>query len=219
MQRLLSLILMAAIAVVSWRVYSTWSATEPLASDRVRGRGTQPMDVPSTARTPAPPRLAMSITERDLFDQSRRAPTADVLADTPIPPPNVELIGVVIAGQEPEALIKDTAQGGTLRHVFKGDDVGGYIVSSISPTEVVLTSPAGGKVPLPLALNLTASGSAADRTRSPTAQPAKGQAAAAEQPTAAGASGKGPGAGATSDVRERLRELRRKRQEARKAKQ
>jgi len=213
MHRLLSLILAVAIGVVSWRVYMTWSATESLVPDRVRGRGTQTIDLPPTGRTPAQPRLAMTIAEGDLFHESRRAPTAEVAAATPIPPPNVELIGVIIVSSEPEALVKDSTQGNVVRHVFKGDDVGGYTVSRISPTEVVLTSPGGGEVPLPLPLNRTASPSAGDRKGGTAARPGKEPTGAAQGPTAAGPDKAGPGKNA-SEVRERLRELRRQRREA-----
>jgi len=216
MHRLLSLILAVAIGVVSWRVYMTWSATESLVADRVRGRGTQTIDLPPTGRTPAQPRLAMTIVEGDLFHESRRAPTAEAAEATPIPPPNVELIGVIIVGPEPEALVKDSTQGNVVRHVFKGDDVGGYTVSRISPTEVVLTSPGGGEVPLPLALNRTTSPSAGDRKGGTAARPGKEPMGAAQGATAAGPDKAGPGKNA-SEVRERLRELRRQRREASKA--
>ena len=115
------------------------------------------MDLPAPARTPAQVRLAMTIADVDGFQDSRKAPAAEVSVTTPVPPPNVELIGVMFVGPEPEALIKDSSQGNAVRHVFKGDDVGGYTVSAISPTEVILTSPGGGEVPLPLALNRTTS--------------------------------------------------------------
>lgn len=216
MHRLLSLILVVAIGVVSWRVYTTWSATESLVPDRARGRGTQTIDLPPTGRTPAQPRLAMTIAEGDLFHESRRAPTAEVAAATPIPPPNVELIGVIIVGSEPEALVKDSTQGNTVRHVFKGDDVSGYTVSRISPTEVILTSPAGEEVPLPLALNRTTSASEADRKSGLAVRSGKGPAGATQGATAAGPGKAGPGKNA-SEVRERLRELRRQRREASKA--
>jgi len=216
MQRLLSLILVVAIGVVSWRVYMTWSATEPLVPDRVRGRGAQTIDLPPTGRTPAQPRLAMTIAEGDLFHESRRAPTAEVAAATPTPPPNVELIGVIMVSSEPEALVKDSTQGNTVRHVFKGDDVGGYTVSRISPTEVVLTSPGGGEVPLPLALVRTTSPPGADRKSGSAVRPGKEPAGAAQGATAAGPDKAGPGNNA-SEVRERLRELRRQRREATKA--
>ena len=213
MQRLLSLILVVAIGVVSWRVYTTWSATESLVPDRVRGRGAQTIDLPPTGRTPAQPRLAMTIAEGDLFHESRRAPTAEVAAATPIPPPNVELVGVIIVGSEPEALVKDSTQGNTVRHVLKGDDVGGYTVSRISPTEVVLTSPGGGEVPLPLPLNRTSSPSAGDRKSGTAARSGKEPMGGAQGATAAGPDKAGPEKNA-SEARERLRELRRQRREA-----
>ena len=146
-----------------------------------------------------------------------------VVETAPTPPPNVELVGIFIGGQEPEAHIKDAAQGNALLHVFKGDDVGGYTVSAISATEIILTSPEGEKVPLPLSLKRA--GTLAKGARKPTARGAAAKKAAAKTPTAAGAGGKNAlkgrdkrGANASS-VRERLRDLRRKRREANKAAQ
>jgi hypothetical protein len=212
MQRLLSLILLAAIGVVGWRVYTTWSATETLPTSG--GRRTAPgLDLPSTARTPPPPKLAANITARDLFDESRRPPATEVVSSEPLPPPNVELIGVLIVGPEPEALVKDTTQGDNLLHVFKGDDVGGYTVSKITATEVVLTSPAGEEVPLPLPLNRGAPPAKAERKGAKTTQ----RADQAKRPTAAGATEKAGRTTGPAGVRERLRELRRKRREANKA--
>ena len=214
MQRLLSLVLVAAIGVVSWRVYTTWSATESLLSDRIGGKATQQtVELPPTARTPAEPRLAMTLAEGDLFHESRRAPAVEVTATEALPPPNVELIGVIIVSAEPEALVKDSGQGNTVRHVFKGDDVGGYTVSAISPTEVVLTSPGGGDVSLPLALNRTTTPPAGDKGRGAAGRSAAEKAGGAERPTAAGPD-KGESGKSASEVRERLRELRRKRREA-----
>jgi hypothetical protein len=212
MQRVISIVLVLLIALVSWRVYETWSATKMEVEPEGRTKGANDSDLPSTARTPPPPRLAMSIAERDLFDESRRAPEAKVTMAEPVPPPNVELVGVFIMGPEPEALINDTGPGGGgLRHVFMGDDVGGYTVSAISATEVVLTSPQGEDVSLALEIVKSAApppaggpaGAAAAR---------KGAADAAARANAAGKEGRGP-AGAAAGVRDRLRELRRQRQE------
>jgi hypothetical protein len=158
----------------------------------------------------------MTIAEGDLFHESRKAPATEVSVATPVPPPNVELIGVMFVGPEPEALIKDSSQGNAVRHVFKGDDVGGYTVSAISPTEVILTSPGGGEVPLPLALNRTTSPPGKDRKRGKAARADKKRKDADERPTAAGVGKRGRGKD-PSEVRERLRELRRKRREASKA--
>jgi hypothetical protein len=215
MQRVISVVLGVLIALVGWRVYDTWSATRSMEEPDVRGKGKAELDLPSTARTPPPPRLAMTIAERDLFDESRSAPTAEVKTVAPVPPPNVELIGVLIIGPEPEALIKDSAQGGGLRHVFTGDDVGGYTVSAISATEVVLLSPQGDEVPLPLTLNRSAAPASAGGMKGAAGRRANDAQKAA---AAAAVNDRGKG-GASAGVRDRLRELRRQRREANKAQQ
>ncbi len=213
MHRLLNIILAAAIAVVGWRVYTTWSQDAPEAAVPVRTRPAA--DLPSAARTPPAARLAIAILERDLFDESRRAPSpkpAEAAAATP--PPEVELIGVLMVGDEFEALIREAGQAKP-RHVVEGDDVGGYTVASIAATEIVLTSPGGEEVPLPLKLRLSGA---------PSGEVAARGVPAAQQATAAGPSS-GPAlavgragapanpADAAASVRERLRELRRKRRE------
>jgi hypothetical protein len=213
MHRLLNLVLIALIAVVGWRAFTSWSATGPVLPAAAAGsRQSGALDLPSTARTPPPARLAATIAEQDLFDESRRAPTAKVVEAEPTPPPNVTLIGVLAVGPEREALVIDSAQGNKILHVIEGDEVGGYTVSSISATQVILASPEGEQVPLPLTLNRTAT--PPGKGRQPARQ-AKG-AAAAGRPTAAGPRDRA-GASTTPSVRERLRELRRKRREANKA--
>jgi hypothetical protein len=218
MQRVISVVLVLLIALVGWRVYETWSATRTDAEPEGRTKGADNLDLPSTARTPPPPRLAAAIAERDLFDESRKAPTAEVKTAEPVPPPNVELVGVFIMGPEPEALINDTGPNGGLRHVFKGDDVGGYTVSAISATEVVLTSPQGEEVPLTLEIVKSAAPPPAGGTAGAAAAARKGAAEAAARANAAGNEGRAPAGGAPG-VRDRLRELRRQRREQNKAQQ
>jgi len=225
MHRLLNAILVAAILVMAFRIYATWTAEAPVSEDASRARGKPAADLPSATRAPAEPRLAMTIAERDLFDESRRAPSAVAVDTAPIPPPNVELVGVVMVGPEPEALVKDGAGAGKARHVIRGDDVGGYTVSAISATEVILTSPSGEEVPLPLKLKMSPTATPGPGGRAARGAANQGQAAAG-QPTAAGPGAAGPAAGAprpaavttpaadpAARVRERLRELRRKRRE------
>jgi hypothetical protein len=220
MHRLLNAILVAAILVVAFRVFATWTADDPVIEDGARGRPRPAADLPSATRAPAVARLAMTIAERDLFDESRRAPSAATVDSAPLPPPNVELVGVIMVGPEPEALVKDSAGTAKARHVVKGDDVSGYTVSAISATEVILTSPSGEEVPLPLKLKLSPAQPAAGGRAARAAANAQAQGAGG-QPTAAGpAPAAQPRPAAVNSpadpaarVRERLRELRRKRRE------
>jgi hypothetical protein len=224
MHRLLNVILIAAILVVAFRVYATWTTDDVVVEDGSRGRARPTAELPSGTRTPPPARLALTIAERDLFDESRRAPSVSAVDAAPLPPPNVELVGVIMVGPEPEALVKDSAGAAKARHVVQGDEVGGYTVSAISATEVILTSPAGEEVPLPLKLKLSPSQTPAAGGRAARAAANQAQAVAG-QPTAAGPVAAGPGATAprpaavsspgdpAARVRERLRELRRKRRE------
>ncbi len=224
MHRLLNAILVAAILVVAFRVYATWTNDDAVTEDGSRGRPRPAAELPSATRTPAPARLAMTIAERDLFDESRRAPSVTAVDAAPLPPPNVELVGVVMVGPEPEALVKESAGAAKARHVIRGDEVGGYTVSAISATEVILTSPSGEEVPLPLKLKLSPPPAAAGGARAARGTANQAQAPGG-QPTAAGPAAAGPAAATprpaavntpadpAARVRERLRELRRKRRE------
>jgi hypothetical protein len=214
-QRLLNIILVAAIAVVGWRVYTTWSQDEQELAPHRAVR--PPADLPPTARTPAPARLQVTIVERDLFDESRRAPavkSVEAEPAAPLPPPDVELVGVLMVDGDYEALIREAGQAKP-RYVVKGDDVSGYTVAGIAATEVTLTSPDGEAVSLPLRLKLSgaSAGGAAGPAGAPVAPQATAAGPAGAQPPAVGRPAPGTPADAAASVRERLRELRRKRRE------
>ena len=109
-------------------------------------------------------------------------------------------------GGEPEALIRNNEVSGKAASVFQGDYVGGYTVSSIAPTEVILESPSGDLVPLPLKLRLSSASPAARSLTKPARKPAATAAKSGRGATKSRAE-------TTSSVRDRLRELRRKRRE------
>jgi hypothetical protein len=191
MRRLLNVILGLLTLFLGWRLYAVWTEVEPTAVGAPRDAAPQGLDLPSTTRTPAPADLATAIASRDLFDPSRRPPSEAPAAEAaPAPPPTVTLVGVLAVGDEREALIVDAAQGSKLLHVREEDDVSGYRVSRISPTEVILTSPAGEEVPLPLTLDKGKGAPAAGRPGAPprpaTTASSPKPPASQQRPTAAG---------------------------------
>jgi len=79
------------------------------------------------------------IVERPLFTQSRRpAPKKDTkVAEAAVKPENFELIGVIISPAGRMALLRTLATSEIVRAV-EGQNVGGWEVRTINPTQVVL---------------------------------------------------------------------------------
>jgi hypothetical protein len=151
----------------------------------------------------APAVMVATIVEKDLFDPSRRAPTADeVKVDTtPItkPPDNVTVVGVRILGRDREAFVTDGSQNPAVaRRLRPGDQVAGYTVKKIEATGVVLSSPSGDLVAMPLNVDKGKGGArppTPGKPVAPTPVPARpGQPTPAMSP-ALGPSGASPAAG------------------------
>ncbi|HWP66851.1 MAG TPA: hypothetical protein VNO26_13145 [Candidatus Limnocylindria bacterium] len=149
-------LLVAIVALLAVEIGRTWMRTVP------------PLRMPATG-DPAPRRDSKSrpsvdhgrveedvalISSMDLFDPSRQAPgtaTEPVVAEAP-PPTGIEVVGIRMIAGDLEAFIRDASQGNAQRRVRTGDEVAGYTVEEIQPTNVVLGNAAGQSVTLYLQL-------------------------------------------------------------------
>jgi hypothetical protein len=160
------------------------------------------------------PVLVAAIVEKDLFDPSRRPPTAEeVKTEVPRetgPPQGVTVVGIRIFGRDREAFVTDQSQGGQQRRLRVGDQVANFTVKAIEPSVVVLASPSGDPVRLALALDKAKAGARpGGAARAPAgASPAAGATGA---PTAAGVTPKpavpSPTAGAAAAKNPQLQQL------------
>jgi len=107
----------------------------------------------------APAAMVATISDKDLFDVSRRAPAPDEVkteAQVPVtkPPDGVTVVGVRIFGKDREVFVNDATQNPAVgRRLRSGDQIAGYTVNGIEPTAVTLASPSGDSVVVPLTLD------------------------------------------------------------------
>lgn len=109
---------------------------------------------PPPQRVKVSPSILKGITSADLFDPERGdRPPEEVAVDDitfdepPLPPPTtITLSGILVLGDEPEAIMMDAAQGTDPRRVRIGDMIGDYEVGEISATSVELIGNTPGEV-------------------------------------------------------------------------
>jgi hypothetical protein len=200
MQRwtIINIVLVVLAAVLVFSIWSTWARALPEvdttprpvappagAGPRERGgkRGAADKNAAHQQQTPAA--LVSEIAEKDLFDPSRRPqPPEEVRVPEVVPvvgpPPGVAVVGVRIFGRDREVFFTDAAQGNQQRRLRSGDQIGGYTVKEVRPTEVVLNSPSGDEVVMPLQLEKKGGAGARPAVRGgqPVASPAAGVATA-----------------------------------------
>jgi hypothetical protein len=155
--RVVNVVLLLLIAVVVWKTVEVWRRGVPDAQARAdAGRGTGD-SLPPAARKPALPQMVALIAEKDLFDVSRKAPeaVAPTAEKTPVPPPTLKLAGVLVVGDEREAVLTDTAQNNKQIRMRVGEDISGYRVSKITTDEVSMVSSSGEEVTLQLEIDKT----------------------------------------------------------------
>jgi hypothetical protein len=110
----------AAEPVVPAKIHAVAPAASPLAA--------QPLDRFSATR------------DRPLFSPTRHPPAVAVVAPPPPPrppPPNVALLGVVMDGEQAQAVVRAGPTAKVLR-VSVGDDIGGWKVGQIEAKKLVL---------------------------------------------------------------------------------
>lgn len=153
--RILNLILIALIGLATWRTLEVWRRMPPDVSEGGE-TPTQPLDtVGAPGKRPALPQLVTNITDKDLFDVSRQAPSAasgPTPEQTPPPPPTLKLAGVVFVGSQHEAVLIDISQNNKQIRMREGEEIGGYKVAKISTQQVSLVSGTGDEVKLDLLL-------------------------------------------------------------------
>jgi hypothetical protein len=153
-----------------------------------------------------PETMIATVTEKDLFDPSRRPPSEEPKPEPTKetgPPAGLTIVGVRIFGKDREVFVTDATQGGNQgnwqRRLRTGDQVAGYTIKTIDATSVTLTSPSGDQVKMPLTIEKAKGAPTPAPTPRPTPRgaAAAAAAAAAQPPTspAAGAQGASPAAG------------------------
>ena len=147
----------------------------------------------------APAAMVAAISDKDLFDVSRRAPAPDEIkteAQPPVtkPPDGVTVVGVRIFGKDREVFVNDATQNPAVgRRLRAGDQIAGYTVKVIEPTAVTLASPSGDPIQVPLTLDKGGkAGAPGGPPRPPGRPPQPGQAPVSP---AAGSQGASPAAG------------------------
>jgi len=154
--RVLNVILIALIALAAWRTVGVWRRTAPQIPDRADAPR-QPSDsLAAPSRRPALPQLVSSITDKDLFDASRQAPSAasgPAPEQTPQPPPTLKLAGVIFIGPTREAVFIDINQNNKQIRMREGEEISGYKVSKIDVAQVSLVSGTGDEVKLDLLID------------------------------------------------------------------
>jgi hypothetical protein len=118
-------------------MYGPLMPEDPQASS---GRTEKPVDSLSDAPLQKPAISTFAeIVERPLFTQSRRpAPKKDTkVAEAAVKPETFELIGVIISPAGRMALLRTLATSEIVRAV-EGQNVGGWEVRTIKPTQIVL---------------------------------------------------------------------------------
>lgn len=155
--RVINVILIALIALAIWRTVDVWRRTPPDIPDHADAPGPAPDTVAAPARRPSMPQLVATITDKDLFDVSRQAPSAGSSGPspeaTPPPPPTLKLSGVVSVGDYREAVFVDTNQNNKQIRMREGEEINGYKVTEIKPLQVSLVNGAGDNVKIDLLID------------------------------------------------------------------
>ena len=153
--RILNLILIALIGLATWRTVDVWRRMPPQVSEGGDAPA-QPLDTSGApGKRPALPQLVTNITDKDLFDVSRQAPSAasgPTPEQTPAPPPTLKLAGVIFVGSQHEAVFVDISQNNKQIRMREGEEIGGYKVARISTQQVSLVNGSGDEVKLDLLL-------------------------------------------------------------------
>ena len=153
--RILNLVLIALIGLATWRTLEVWRRVPPEVAEQGENPS-QPLDTAGApGKRPALPQLVTNITEKDLFDVSRQAPSVasgPAPEQTTAPPPTLKLAGVIFVGSQHEAVFVDISQNNKQIRMREGEEIGGYKVAKISTQQVSLVSGTGDEVKLDLLL-------------------------------------------------------------------
>ena len=155
--RVLNVILIALIALAIWRTVDVWRRTPPQIPDHADAPAPAPDTSVAQVRRPATPQLVASITDKDLFDVSRQAPSVAAAGptpeQTPQPPPTLKLSGVIAVGDYREAVFIDINQNNKQIRMREGEEISGYKITEIKPLQVSLVNGTGDAVKLDLLID------------------------------------------------------------------
>jgi len=223
---LLQLVLVVALAI---RVVSVLTTPLPEFGDIPE------LPAPRSLPPPKPmPKASETVTnaivEHDLFDEQRGQGVSidpgDVIVDAaPVPPPaTVKLMGVILLGSEPKAILLDTNLKPEQQSVSKGDMFGEYEIGEISAQGLMLLGGGGQQFQIPLRVEAAGAAAGPVVAGGRPAQPAAAGAGAARPATAARpVTPRPPGAANATDpqktmsARERAQAIAQKNVEMRKA--
>lgn len=120
-----------------------------------------PKPMPKASET-----VTNAIVEHDLFDEQRgqgvTIDPGDVVVDAaPVPPPaTVKLMGVIMLGPEPKAILLDTNLKPDQQSVSKGDMFGEYEIGEIAADHLMLLGGGGQQFQIPLRVEAAGAGGA-----------------------------------------------------------
>jgi hypothetical protein len=155
-------VLVAIVVLLGLQITRTWMRTvPPLRVPVAAGAGElaarrDPKVKAPLARDGKTEEDVVLITSMDLFDQSRQpvgAAGSTAPAPVEVPPPTgIDVVGIRLLSGDEEAFIRDASQQNGQRRVREGDEVAGYTVQAINPTNVELGNATGQTVTLWLQL-------------------------------------------------------------------
>ncbi len=158
---ILQVLLIVAIGV---RIVSVWTTPLPEVGEIPE------LPAVSTLPPPKPPQkvsdaVTAAIVEHDLFEEQRGhaevAPEDVTVEGPPVPPPTtVKLMGVMVLGNEPVAILLDSSVQPEQKSVRKGEMFGEYEVGEITRTGLLLLGSQGQQFQVPLRLEAGMGGTA-----------------------------------------------------------
>lgn len=196
---IINVLLGVVVLLLAIQIARTWARGVPMLNvtsrapaPEEREKGKRGSGEKVTARAEqAPPEMVALITQKDLFDSSRRAPSEEAkveVARETGPPQGFTVVGVRIVGKDREVFVTDASQGNQQRRLRTGDQLaGGYTIKAIEATSLTLVSSSGETVNMPLALEK-------GKAQTPPRAARAGQPQTPQSP-AAGTQGASPAAG------------------------
>jgi len=157
------------VALLLVQIAGTWARSLPKPDDRPRQpppapaaepreKGRRSGDKGGPRAAPAPEAVVSAISDKDLFDPTRRPPpqgnTAQAAAEEAPPPPpsGVAVVGIRLLQGEREAFIQDATQQNKQRRLRVGDQLQSYTVKEITDTQVILAASTGQSVTMDVEL-------------------------------------------------------------------
>lgn len=157
------------VALLLVQIAGTWARSLPKPDERLRQpppapapepreKGRRSGDKGGPRAAPAPEAVVSAISDKDLFDATRRPPPVGTAAqaaadEAPPPPPSgVAVVGIRLLHGEREAFIQDATQQNKQRRLRVGDTLQSYTVKEITDTQVILAAATGQSVTMDVEL-------------------------------------------------------------------